>query len=98
MSNLSQTIRSSFCWRCVLTRTSSWNRLVLAAVTMGLFVSASPVWGQGCIVARSSSPELGPESQGGYLEPGDFELNIGYRHQFSYKHFVGSVEQTYRVQ
>jgi hypothetical protein len=41
---------------------------------------------------------MGPESQGGYLEPGDFELNIGYRHQFSYKHFVGPVEQTYRVQ
>jgi hypothetical protein len=41
---------------------------------------------------------MGPESQGGYLQPGDFELNIGYRHQFSYKHFVGPVEQTYRVQ
>lgn len=74
------------------------NRLALAALTIGFLVSAGPVWGQGCIVARSSSPELGPESQGGYLEPGDFELNIGYRHQFSYKHFVGPVEQTYRVQ
>ena len=41
---------------------------------------------------------MGPESQGGYLEKGDFEINIGYRHQFSYKHFVGDVEQTYRVQ
>ena len=41
---------------------------------------------------------MGPESQGGYLEKGDFEINVGYRHQFSYKHFVGDVEQTYRVQ
>jgi hypothetical protein len=54
--------------------------------------------GQGCIVARSSSVDMAPESQGGYLQPGDFELTAGYRHQFSYKHFVGDVEQTYRVQ
>jgi hypothetical protein len=64
----------------------------------GIVLFTSAAWGQGCIVARSSSPEMGPESQGGYLEAGDFELNIGYRHQFSYKHFVGPVEQTYRVQ
>jgi hypothetical protein len=72
--------------------------LTLAAMAVGIVLSTGPAWGQGCIVARSSSPEMGPESQGGYLEPGDFELNIGYRHQFSYKHFVGNVEQTYRVQ
>jgi hypothetical protein len=72
--------------------------LTLAAMAAGIVLSTSAAWGQGCIVARSSSPEMGPESQGGYLEPGDFELNIGYRHQFSFKHFVGSVEQTYRVQ
>jgi len=40
----------------------------------------------------------GPEHQGGYLEKGDWDLSIGYRHQFSYKHYVGDVEQTYRVQ
>ena len=42
--------------------------------------------------------DMSPESQGGYLQPGDWDLTIGYRHQFSYKHFVGDVEQTYRVQ
>jgi hypothetical protein len=41
---------------------------------------------------------MAPESQGGYLQTGDWELTVGYRHQFSYKHFVGDVEQTYRVQ
>jgi len=41
---------------------------------------------------------MSPESQGGYLQDGDWEVTIGYRHQFSYKHFVGDVEQTYRVQ
>jgi hypothetical protein len=70
----------------------------MAIVVIGLLLSAGAAWGQGCIVARSSNQTMGPESQGGYLEPGDFEVNIGYRHQFSYKHFVGPVEQTYRVQ
>jgi hypothetical protein len=43
-----------------------------------------------------------PDDQSG--EPGrlsatgDWELSIGYRHQFSYKHFGGDVEQTHRVQ
>src|SRR5260370_8177795 len=74
-------------------------KVVIATVCLGVLVSTTSVaWGQGCVVARSSSPEMGPESQGGYLEKGDFEINIGYRHQFSYKHFVGDVEQTYRVQ
>ncbi|HEY3839668.1 MAG TPA: hypothetical protein VGL72_24020 [Bryobacteraceae bacterium] len=41
---------------------------------------------------------MSPESQGGYLKPGDWDLTIGYRHQFSYKHYVGDEEQTYRVQ
>ena len=77
----------------------SISNALLATMSLGfLLSSASVAWGQGCVVARSSSPEMGPENQGGYLEPGDFEVNIGYRHQFSYKHFVGDVEQTYRVQ
>ncbi len=41
---------------------------------------------------------MAPESQGGYLQAGDWELSVGYRHQFSYKHYVGDVEQAYRVQ
>ncbi len=68
-----------------------------AAVALAL-LPAKPMWGQGCIVARSSTADMSPESQGGYLAPGDWDLTIGYRHQFSYKHFVGDVEQTYRVQ
>src|ERR1035441_2483798 len=62
------------------------------------FLSTLPARGQGCIVARSSSLDMSPESQGGYLEAGDWDVTVGYRHQFSYKHFVGDVEQTYRVQ
>ena len=55
------------------------------------FLYTVPAHGQGCIVARSSSLDMSPESQGGYLQAGDWDLTIGYRHQFSYKHFVGPV-------
>jgi hypothetical protein len=60
--------------------------------------SSAPAFAQGCIVARSSSADMAPESQGGYLEPGDWSTVIGYRHQFSFDHFVGDVEQGYRLQ
>ena len=77
------------------------NQHVCAAVLPGrarITVVRVPARGQGCIVARSSSLDMSPESQGGYLDAGDWDITVGYRHQFSYKHFVGYVEQTYRVQ
>jgi hypothetical protein len=49
-------------------------------------------------VARSNGEVGGPESEGGYLQPGDFNFGIGYRHQFSFRHFVGPTEQTYRIE
>src|SRR5262245_36229935 len=69
-----------------------------ALLAAALAVPAGVAYGQGCVVARSSSAMNGPENRGGYLDPGDWDVTIGYRHQFSYKHFVGDVEQTYRVQ
>lgn len=61
------------------------------------FVVAIPAFSQGCIIARSNGDQGGPESQGGYLAPGDWQFGIDYRHQYSYIHFVGPTEQTYRV-
>jgi hypothetical protein len=69
-----------------------------AVFTATLAFTQAIGWGQGCIVARSSSFDMSPESQGGYLQQGDWDLTIGFRHQYSYKHFVGDVEQSYRVQ
>jgi len=72
-----------------------------AGLALSVFAAILCPWsarGQGCIVARSSFMDMSPQSQGGYLETGDWELSIGYRHQFSYKHFVGDVEQVQRVQ
>src|ERR1700737_3820629 len=53
---------------------------------------------QGCIVARSTQLTSGPESNAGYLAPHHWELTIDYRHQYSFRHYVGDVEQTQRIQ
>jgi hypothetical protein len=36
--------------------------------------------------------------EGGYLGSGKWQVTIGYRHQFSFRHFVGPVEQVRRQQ
>jgi hypothetical protein len=71
--------------------------LPCAAIVM-LLSSVGPMWGQGCILARS--PEQGglPTGEGGVLQPGHFQITIGERHQFSYQHYVGDVYQEYRAQ
>ena len=72
--------------------------LVCGFLTVVSLLATAPAYGQGCIVARSNGEQGGPESEGGYLAPGEWNFDIGYRHQFSYIHFVGPVEQTYRTQ
>jgi hypothetical protein len=79
-------------------RILTYSGTALAAAAVLLVGAAQPVFGQGCIIARSNGEVGGPQSDGGYLAPGDFIFGDGYRHQFSYKHFVGPVEQTYRVE
>lgn len=71
------------------------SRTAIAAVVL---LSLQPARGQGCIVARSSSQVSGPESGGGYLSTGQWDFSVGYRHQFSFRHFVGDVEQKQRIQ
>jgi hypothetical protein len=63
-----------------------------------VLLGSGKLYGQGCILARSTSVTGGPQSEGGYLAPGEFNFTIGLRHQFSFRHFVGDVEQTYRIQ
>ena len=72
--------------------------LFIGASLLVPFIGVSHAYGQGCIVARSNGIQGGPETDGGYLAPGDWEFGIGYRHQFSDIHFVGPVEQRYRTQ
>jgi len=73
-------------------------RYVLLALVVVFLVPRGNLYGQGCIVARSSSSIGGPETEGGYLSPGEFDFSIGLRHQFSFRHFVGDVEQKQRIQ
>src|SRR5262245_39542525 len=70
----------------------------LTAAGLALVLSAPSAFGQGCIVARSTVQPMGPESGGGYMEPGQFDFTLGFRHQFSFRHFVGDVEQKQRIQ
>jgi hypothetical protein len=66
--------------------------------TLAISTCLTPfAFGQGCVVARSTGEVGGPQSQGGYLAKGEFNFEIGYRHQFSFRHFVGDVEQTQRA-
>jgi hypothetical protein len=61
----------------------------LFAVATATSISAPLAHAQGCVVARSNGEIGGPESEGGYLTPGEFDVNIGYRHQFSFEHYIG---------
>jgi len=74
------------------------NKLALVVTAIAGLSAVQPVFGQGCIISRSNGEVGGPQSEGGYMQAGDFQLGIGYRHQFSFRHFVGPVEQTYRIQ
>ena len=62
-----------------------------------LVAAAGATYGQGCIVARSSSQLTGPETAGGYLSTGEWDISFGLRHQYSFRHFVGDVEQPQRA-
>lgn len=53
---------------------------------------------QGCVVAHSVGEVGGPDSDGGYLAPGKWQFTMDYRHLYSFRHYVGSVEQVYRLQ
>jgi hypothetical protein len=71
---------------------------LLLAVSFALAqAAAQSAYAQGCVVSRSNGEVGGPTSEGGYLNPGEFDINIGYRHQFSFRHFVGDVEQKQRI-
>src|SRR3954454_8984641 len=71
--------------------------LMVGFAALALLAPAARLNAQGCIVARSSSMTSGPETQGGYLMPGEWDITVGYRHQFSFRHFVGPTEQKQRL-
>jgi hypothetical protein len=79
--------------------------LLIVLVLFASLLGAPRLHAQGCIVARSPEQILPgidqnglPTGQGGFLQPGHFQLTIGERHQFSFRHYVGDVYQEYRAQ
>ena len=77
------------------------RRVLIGAVVCAILLAAAGmqrIQAQGCVVAHSVGEVGGPDSNGGYLQPGKWQLTIDYRHQYSFRHFVGSVEQVYREQ
>jgi hypothetical protein len=75
-----------------------WLLLSLAILALIFLLCPASSRAQGCIVARSTGTVGGPESEGGYLQAGHWEVELDYRHQFSFRHYVGDVEQTYRFE
>jgi hypothetical protein len=71
--------------------------LVLVAILLGALLP-NLAHAQGCIVARSPQLTSGAGDGQGYLAPHHWQLTIDYRHQYSFRHFIGSVEQTQRIQ
>ena len=62
----------------------------------GLFFS-SPLFAQGCVAIRGGSPCSGTFGTSLNLTRGEFNLQAGYRHFRSFRHFRGSEEETNRV-
>lgn len=77
-------------------RRNVWRTLLL--VLVAILIRPVAAHAQGCIIAHSVSNVGGPQSQGGYLQEGHWQLTFDYRHQYSFRHFVGSTEQVYRQQ
>ncbi|HEY1986589.1 MAG TPA: hypothetical protein VGG85_14335 [Terracidiphilus sp.] len=71
---------------------------ILAAVIIPVAFIAVKSPAQGCVIAHSVGQVAGPENSGGYLAPQHFQLTFDHRHLYSFRHFVGPVEQVYRTQ
>ena len=79
--------------------------MLFCLAVFGTLLAGTQAWSQGCIVARSPEQVVPgidqsglPTQEGGYLQPGHFQITIGERHQFSSQHYVGDVYQEYRAQ
>jgi len=78
------------------TQTSPKQFIRLAALCglLALLLPAS-MSGQGCVIARGGGGASVTDGSG-YLEAGDWQLNLNLRHFKSHRHFAGDDEQTIR--
>jgi hypothetical protein len=74
--------------------------LILAVPLAGSFYPGTGALAQGCVAARQCAPVHGMEGSapvlgmhgGPYLQPGEWQLNYGYRYTKSDRHFIGDKE------
>jgi hypothetical protein len=69
-------------------------RLSVLAGLLTLLLPAA-MFGQGCVIARGGGGASIVDGSG-YLEQGDWQLNLNLRHFKSHRHFAGDDEQTQR--
>jgi peroxiredoxin len=70
--------------------------LAVAAVILGVLTPTRLAVAQGCVISRSGLESNGAET--GYLRPGDWTADFGFRHVYSHVHFSGPTENYSRAQ
>jgi hypothetical protein len=71
------------------------TRLAALTTLLGLFILPAAAFGQGCLIARGGGGAMITDGSG-YLEKGDWQVNLAVRHFDSHRHFAGDDEQTHR--
>jgi hypothetical protein len=72
---------------------------LLASLVLSLAINREDLAAQGCIAVRHMACATGGiNNTNTAMVKGQFQFTAGYRYLHSYKHFVGTVEQTHRVE
>jgi hypothetical protein len=70
-------------------------RAGFAALFLGASLLPNLASGQGCVIARGGGGAAVLDGTG-FLEAGDWQVSLAFRHFKSHRHFAGSVEQVHR--
>ena len=74
------------------------NIFKISVVIIAILLAQFNVNAQGCIAVRGMACANGNvNNSSSLLQAGQFQVSANYRYLHSYKHFVGTVEQTQRV-
>jgi hypothetical protein len=74
---------------------TSTRRIALLASILATLALPAGLLGQGCVIARGGGAAAILDGSG-FLEKGDWQANLAFRHFLSHRHFAGSVEQKHR--
>lgn len=72
---------------------------IIASIVLFVLIPREALHAQGCIAVRHMACATGGiNNTNSAMNKGQFQFIAGYRYLHSYKHFVGTVEQTHRVE